>query len=94
MNKVDIENILRPMYKNLGIVGGRGPVPSFIVYATIVSVILLTFILILLINIYDSMTTGKCIMCGQSHKNCKHIVHGISIKNDYRRTKIISRFAQ
>jgi len=68
MNKLDIENILRPIYKNLGIVGGRGPVPSWIFTATAITVVLLTMIMILLIKIYEMMVTGRCMMCGQSHK--------------------------
>lgn len=69
MNKLDIENILRPIYKNLGIVGGRGPVPSWVFPATAITVVLLTMILILLIKIYEMMYTGKCMVCGKSHKN-------------------------
>lgn len=68
MNRAILENALRPIYQNVGIVGARGPVPSFILYATIASVIMLTFILIMIIKIYEMMTTGTCIMCGKKHE--------------------------
>jgi hypothetical protein len=68
MNRVILENALRPLYQNVGIVGARGPVPSFVLYATIASVIMLTFILVMVVKIYEMMTTGKCLLCGQSHR--------------------------
>ena len=68
MNRTILENALRPICQNVGIVGARGPVPSFVLYATIVSVIMLTFILVMVVNIYEMMTTGKCIMCGKKHE--------------------------
>ena len=68
MNRAILENALRPIYQNMGIVGARGPVPSFVFYATIVSVIMLTFILIMSIKIYEMMATGKCMMCGKKHE--------------------------
>ena len=67
MNRVILENALRPLYQNVGIVGSRGPVPSFVFYATIVSVIMLTFILVMVVKIYEMMTTGKCLLCGKKH---------------------------
>ena len=67
MNRVILENALRPLYQNVGIVGARGPVPSFVFYATIVSVIMLTFILVMVVKIYEMMTTGKCLLCGKKH---------------------------
>jgi len=71
MNRVDAENVLRPMLYNLGVVGKRGPVPGWVLPATIASVCLLVLILITLIKIYESITTGKCMMCGLKHKNDK-----------------------
>lgn len=68
MNRVILENALRPLYQNMNIVGSRGPVPSFVFYATIVSVIMLTLILITTVKIYEMMTTGKCMMCGKKHE--------------------------
>jgi len=62
-----LENALRPLYQKVGIVGARGPVPSFVFYATIVSVIILTLILIMLVKIYEMISTGKCVMCGKKH---------------------------
>ena len=71
MNRVDLENVLRPILYNVGIVGKRGPVPGWVLPATITFVILLVLILILLIKIYESVTTGKCMVCGMKHKNDK-----------------------
>lgn len=68
MNRVILENALRPLYQNMNIVGSRGPVPSFVFYATLISVVMLTFALIMLVKIYEMMSTGKCMMCGQSHR--------------------------
>ena len=68
MNREILENALRPLYNKIGIVGSRGPVPSFVFYATIASVVLLTFILIMTVKIYEMMSTGKCLLCGQSHR--------------------------
>ena len=68
MNRIVLENALRPLYQNVGIVGSRGPVPSFVFYATLISVVMLTFILIMTVKIYEMMSTGKCMMCGQSHR--------------------------
>ena len=69
MNRVILENALRPLYKNVGIVGARGPVPSWVFPATIVTIILLTFISIMTVKIYEMMTTGKCAMCGKKHES-------------------------
>lgn len=69
MNRVILENALRPLYQNMNIVGSRGPVPSFVFYATIVSVIMLTFILIMTVKIYEMMSTGTCMMCGKKHES-------------------------
>ena len=68
MNRSVLETFLRPLYQNVGIVGTRGPVPPFVFYATIVSVIMLTFILVMLVKIYEMMTTGECILCGKKHE--------------------------
>ena len=48
MNKAMLENNIRQLCQKVGIVGTRGPVPSFVFYATLVSVIMLTLILIML----------------------------------------------
>jgi hypothetical protein len=69
MNRAILENALRPIYQNVGIVGARGPVPSWVFPATIATVILLTLILIMSIKIYEMMSTGKCIMCGKKHES-------------------------
>ena len=68
MNRVILENALRPLYQNVGIVGSRGPVPTWVFPATIITIILLTFISIMTVKIYEMMTTGKCLLCGQSHR--------------------------
>ena len=68
MNRVILENALRPLYQNMNIVGSRGPVPSWVFPATIATVVLLTFILIMTVKIYEMMSTGKCLLCGQSHR--------------------------
>ena len=68
MNRAILENALRPIYQNVGIVGARGPVPSWVFPATIATVILLTLILIMSIKIYEMMSTGKCMMCGKKHE--------------------------
>lgn len=67
MNRVILENALRPLYQNVGIVGSRGPVPTWVFPATIITIILLTFISIMTVKIYEMMTTGKCMMCGKKH---------------------------
>ena len=69
MNREILENALRPLYKNIGIVGSRGPVPSWVFPATIITIILLTFISIMTVKIYEMMTTGKCMMCGKKHES-------------------------
>lgn len=71
MNRVELENVLRPVLYNFGVVGKRGPVPGWVLPATIASVVLLVLILITLIKIYESITTGKCMICGTIHKNDK-----------------------
>ncbi|APC25668.1 hypothetical protein BST79_gp155 [Only Syngen Nebraska virus 5] len=71
MNRVDAENVLRPMLYNLGVVGKRGPVPGWVLPMMISGVCLLVLILILLIKIYESITTGACMVCGMKHKNDK-----------------------
>ena len=68
MNRVILENALRPLYQNVGIVGSRGPVPTWVFPATIVAIILLTFISIMTVKIYEMMSTGKCMMCGKKHE--------------------------
>lgn len=69
MNRVILENALRPLYQNVGIVGSRGPVPTWVFPATIVTIILLTFISIMTVKIYEMMSTGKCMMCGKKHES-------------------------
>jgi hypothetical protein len=69
MNRVILENALRPLYQNMNIVGSRGPVPSWVFPATIATVVLLTFILIMTVKIYEMMSTGKCMMCGKKHES-------------------------
>jgi hypothetical protein len=69
MNRVILENALRPLYQNVGIVGSRGPVPTWVFPATIITIILLTFISIMTVKIYEMMTTGKCMMCGKKHES-------------------------
>ena len=68
MNRVILENALRPLYQNVGIVGSRGPVPTWVFPATIITIILLTFISIMTVKIYEMMSTGKCMMCGKKHE--------------------------
>lgn len=68
MNKEILENALRPLYNRIGIVGSRGPVPSWIFPATLVFVLILTFILITVVKIYEMMSTGKCFVCGKKHE--------------------------
>lgn len=63
-----LENALRPLYQNVGIVGARGPVPTWIFPATIVTIIMLTCISIMTVKIYEMMATGKCLLCSQSHR--------------------------
>ena len=69
MNRVILENALRPLYQNMNIVGSRGPVPSWVFPATIATVVMLTFILVMLVKIYEMMSTGKCMMCGKKHES-------------------------
>ncbi len=69
MNRVILENALRPLYQNVGIVGSRGPVPTWVFPATIMTIILLTFISIMTVKIYEMMATGKCMMCGKKHES-------------------------
>ena len=69
MNRVILENALRPLYQNMNIVGSSGPVPSWVFPATIATVVLLTFILIMTVKIYEMMSTGKCMMCGKKHES-------------------------
>ena len=69
MNRVILENALRPLYQKVGIVGSRGPVPTWVFPATIITIILLTFISIMTVKIYEMMTTGKCMMCGKKHES-------------------------
>lgn len=64
-----LENILRPIYQNIGIVGARGPVPSWTFLATVVSVIAVTFTIQFIVCVYDSVATGKCLLCGGRHRN-------------------------
>ena len=71
MNRVDLENILRPVLYNVGIAGKRGPVPGWVLPVVISAVLLLVLILLLLIKIYESLSTGECMMCGRKHKNDK-----------------------
>jgi hypothetical protein len=68
MNRLVLETFLRPLYQNVGIVGTRGPVPSWALTATIAAILLLTLILIMLVKIYEMMTTGTCMLCGQKHE--------------------------
>lgn len=67
MNRVVLENALRPIYQNMGVVGARGPVPGWVFPTTITAIVLLTFILITVVKIYEMMSTGKCMMCGKRH---------------------------
>jgi hypothetical protein len=69
MNRVILENALRPLYQNMNIVGSRGPVPSWVFPATLVTIVLLTLILIFTVKMYEMMSTGKCMMCGKKHDN-------------------------
>lgn len=69
MNRVILENALRPLYNNIGITGSRGPVPSWVFPATLVTIVLLTLILIFMVKMYEMMSTGKCMMCGKKHDN-------------------------
>jgi hypothetical protein len=63
-----LENNIRQLCQKVGIVGTRGPMPSFVFYATLVSVIMLTLILIMLVKIYEMISTGKCLLCGHKHE--------------------------
>ena len=67
MNKAMLENNIRQLCQKVGIVGTRGPVPSWVLPLTIGLVILMTFVLILMVKIYNMMTGGSCIMCGKKH---------------------------
>jgi hypothetical protein len=69
MNKGTLENALRGVCQNMGIVGARGPVPSWIFPAAVVMVIILTLILVMLVKVYEMLSTGTCMLCGKSHKN-------------------------
>jgi hypothetical protein len=84
MNRVNIENTLRPVLQNLGIVGKRGPVPSWVLPATLAVVILLVLILTALVKIYELVKYGTCPMCGSRH------VDTINDKSGVKRQVVIS----
>lgn len=67
MNRAMIENNIRQLCQKVGIVGARGPMPGWILPVTITAIILMTFVLILMVKIYQMMTDGSCIMCGKKH---------------------------
>jgi uncharacterized membrane protein len=67
MNKAMLENNIRQLCQKVGIVGTRGPVPGWVLPVTITAIILMTFVLILMVKIYQMMTDGSCIMCGKKH---------------------------
>lgn len=77
MNRVNIENTLRPVLQNLGIVGKRGPVPSWVLPATLAVVILLVLILTALVKIYELVKYGTCPMCGSKHVDTTNDKFGI-----------------
>jgi len=62
-----LENNIRQLCQKVGIVGARGPVPSWVLPLTIAVVILMTFVLVLMVKIYNMMIGGSCIMCGKKH---------------------------
>jgi hypothetical protein len=67
--RVNLENILRPLLQNLGVVGKRGPTPSWILPASLAVVILLVLILTALVKIYEFVKYGSCPLCGSRHVN-------------------------
>jgi len=73
MNRIDLENVLRPMLYNLSVVGKRGPVSGYVLPAMIFVVVILVLLLITLIKIYESISTGKCICCGRSNHDKVHV---------------------
>ena len=75
MNKGTLENALRGVCQNMGIVGARGPVPSWVFPAALVAVTILTVILVMLVKVYEMLSTGTCMLCGKSHRNKTNITY-------------------
>ena len=67
MNRTNIENTLRPLLQNIGVVGKRGPVPSWVLPASLAVVVLLVLILTALVKIYELIRYGSCPLCGSLH---------------------------
>jgi hypothetical protein len=67
MNRINIENALRPVLQNIGIVGARGPPKDWIFPALLAGVLIFVLLIVLLVNLYEYSFTGTCPLCGKKH---------------------------
>lgn len=61
--KENIENILRPALKNLGLVGARGPANKHILLILLIAILFIVAVIIGFINMYEFAFTGTCPLC-------------------------------
>jgi hypothetical protein len=67
MNRIDLENALRPVLQNIGIVGTRGPPKDWVFPAMLAGTLGFLLVIVLLVNLYELVFTKTCPLCGQKH---------------------------
>jgi hypothetical protein len=71
MNRIDIENALRPVLQNLNVIGSRGPPKSWVFPAMLAGVLAFVLLVVLLVSAYEFAFTGKCPLCGGKEHESK-----------------------
>lgn len=64
----NLENALRPLLQSMGLVGARGPANKHILLGILVAILVLIFVFIGFINMYEFIFTGTCPLCGKKHE--------------------------
>ena len=64
----NLENALRPLLQSMGLVGARGPANKHILLGILVAILVLIFVFIGFINMYEFIFTGTCSLCGKKHE--------------------------
>ena len=67
MNRVNIENALRPVLQNMNVIGSRGPPKDWVFPAMLAGTLAFVLIIVLFVNLYEFAFTKTCPLCSKKH---------------------------
>lgn len=68
MDRINIENALRPLLQNMNVVGARGPPKDWVFPAMLATVVIFALLAALILGTYEFIFQRVCPLCGNQHK--------------------------